>query len=172
MTNKLTFKVDGQVLTMERVFDAPHALVFEAHSTAEHLKHWWGPNGWILSACTVDFRPGGVWHYCMKCIDQNQGDFFGFESWGKAVYKEIVTNEKIAYVDYFSDAEGNESADMPSANVTMTFEATEDGKTKFVSVTRYPTEEALKTVVEMGMEQGISETSDRLVAYLEELKSS
>ncbi|MNR60899.1 hypothetical protein D3C85_1825000 [compost metagenome] len=59
---------------------------------------------------------------------------------------------------------------MPSGDITMTFEATEDGKTKFVSVTRYPTEEALKTVVEMGMEQGISETSDRLVAYLAELK--
>ncbi|MEK8132818.1 SRPBCC domain-containing protein [Paenibacillus filicis] len=166
MANKMTFKVEGSVLTMERVFDAPRELVFEAYSTAEHLKHWWGPRGWTLSACTVDFRPGGIWHYCMKCIDKNQGDFYGFESWGKAVYKDIVASEKIVYTDFFSDAEGHEAAGMPSSDITMTFETLEDNKTKITSRASYASEEALKKVIEMGMEQGISETSDRLEEYL------
>ncbi|GAA0134512.1 hypothetical protein YSY43_13520 [Paenibacillus sp. YSY-4.3] len=47
--------------------DAPRDLVFQMFKEAEHLKRWWGPKGWEI--CNVDFRPGGVRHYCMKCVD-------------------------------------------------------------------------------------------------------
>ncbi|CAK4847118.1 unnamed protein product [Aphanomyces euteiches] len=159
-------KAEGNVLTLERVFDAPRELVFKAFSEAEHLKHWWGPRGWTLTVCNVDFRPGGVWHYCMKCIDEKQVDFFGFESWGKAVYEEIVAPEKIIFVDYFSDADGNEAEGMPSSHITMTLNELE-GKTKIISRARYVSAEALKNVMDMGMEQGITETWDRLEEYLQ-----
>ncbi|WP_138755663.1 SRPBCC domain-containing protein [Paenibacillus sinopodophylli] len=170
MSNQMIATVIGQELILERVFEAPSELVFQVFSQAEHLKHWWGPRGWEVTACTVDFRPGGVWHYCMKCVDRNQGDFFGFESWGKAVYQEIVDGEKIIYVDYFSDAEGNENEDLPATHITMTFEAFEDNKTKLVSRSTYASAEALKTVLDMGMEQGISETWDRLGEHLQTLQ--
>ncbi len=166
MSNKMTFKTEGSKLIMERVFDAPRELVFKAFSEAEHLKQWWGPRGWTVTVCNVDFRPGGIWHYCMKCMDENQGDFYGTESWGKAVYKEIVEAEKIVYVDYFSDAEGNEAEGMPSSQIETTFEAV-DGKTKVVSRVQFASAEALKTVLEMGMEQGITETWDRLAEHLQ-----
>ncbi|MCY9668398.1 SRPBCC domain-containing protein [Paenibacillus alginolyticus] len=169
MSNQMITKVEGQELILERAFNAPRELVFKAFSEAEHLKHWWGPRGWTLTVCNVDFRPGGIWHYCMKCIDQNQGDYYGYESWGKAVYGEIVEAEKIVYVDYFSDADGNETAGMPSSQITMTF-VEHEGKTKLVSRARYESAEALKTVMEMGMEQGISETWDRLEEHLQATK--
>ncbi|MBL0385052.1 SRPBCC domain-containing protein [Tumebacillus sp. ITR2] len=169
MSNKMTTKVEGQELILERVFDAPRDLVFQAFSEADHLKNWWGPRGWTLTVCNVDFRPGGVWHYCMKCIDQNQGDFYGFESWGKAVYQEIVSPEKIVYIDYFSDAQGNENPEMPSSQITMTFEEL-DGKTKLVSRARFASAEALKNVMDMGMEQGITETWDRLAEHLQSIQ--
>jgi uncharacterized protein YndB with AHSA1/START domain len=169
MSNKMITKVEGQELILERVFDAPRELVFKAFSEAEHLKHWWGPRGWTVTVCTVDFRPGGIWHYCMKCIDKNQGDFYGYESWGKAVYREIIEGEKISYVDYFSDAEGNEAEGMPSSQITMTFVEYE-GKTKLVSRAQYASAEALKAVLEMGMEQGITETWDRLAEHLQTIK--
>lgn len=169
MSNKMISKVEGQELILERVFDAPRELVFKAFSEAEHLKMWWGPRGWTLPVCTVDFRPGGVWHYCMKCIDEQQGDFFGMESWGKGVYQDIVEGEKIVYIDYFSDAEGNENQDMPSTLVTMLFEEF-DGKTKLISRSKYASAEALKTVIDMGMEQGITETWDRLAEHLQSVQ--
>ncbi|WP_139994771.1 SRPBCC domain-containing protein [Paenibacillus paridis] len=170
MTNQMISKVEGQELILERVFHAPRQLVFKAFSEAEHLKHWWGPRGWTLSACTVDFQEGGVWHYCMKCLDKNQGDFYGMESWGKAVYKEIVDGEKIVYVDFFSDAEGNELDTMPSAHVTTTF-LEQDGQTKLISRSRYASADELKKVMEMGMEQGITETWDRLSEHLQAVQS-
>lgn len=169
MSNKMISKVEGQELFLERVFDAPRELVFKAFSEAEHLKHWWGPRGWTLTVCNVDFRPGGIWHYCMKCIDENQGDFYGYESWGKAVYREIVEAEKIVFVDYFSDAEGNEAEGMPSSQITMTF-VEHEGMTKLVSRGKYASAEALKTVLEMGMEQGITETWDRLAEHLQSIQ--
>lgn len=87
------------------------------------------------------------------------------ESWGKAVYQEIIENEKIVYTDYFSDAEGNEAEGMPPSQITVIF-TEEEGRTRLVSRAVFDSTEALKTVVDMGMEQGISETWDRLDEYL------
>ncbi|QQE73500.1 SRPBCC domain-containing protein [Brevibacillus composti] len=165
----MLIRAQGQTFAMERIFDAPRELVFQAFSQAEHLKNWWGPRGWTLPVSDLDFRPGGTWHYCMKCVDPNQGDFYGFESWGKSVYHEIVEGEKIVYIDYFSDAEGNESKEFPSSKTTLRF-FDYQGKTKVVSETLYDTPEALKTVIDMGMEQGITETWDRLAEHLQSVQ--
>ncbi len=169
-SNAMVSRVENErVLVLERVFDAPRDLVFKMFKEPEHLKRWWGPKGWELPVCNVEFRPGGVWHYCMKCVDKNQGDFYGMESWGKAVYKEIVEPEKIIYTDYFSDAEGNTNDTMPSTEVTMEF-IDLGGKTKLVSRGEYVSAEALKTVMDMGMLEGITQTWDRLEESLNEVK--
>ncbi|UPK45164.1 SRPBCC domain-containing protein [Paenibacillus pabuli] len=158
-----------KVLVLERVFDAPRELVFSMFKEPEHLQRWWGPRGWTIPVCNVDFRPGGIWHYCMKCEDKSQGDFYGMESWGKAVYKEIVEPERIVYTDYFSDAEGNTDESLPSTEVTMQF-IDLGGKTKIVNRSEYVSADALQTVMDMGMLQGITETWDRLAERLGEVK--
>lgn len=169
LPNIMLSKIRNQELTLERIFNAPRELVFKAFSEAEHLKHWWGPRGWTLTVCTVDFRPGGAWHYCMKCMDPNQGDFYGVEAWGKAVYREIIDGEKIVYTDYFSDADGNESQELPASEITMIFEEYE-GKTRLISHSKFASADALKTVIDMGMEQGITETWDRLAEHLQSIQ--
>lgn len=152
---------DERVLVLERVFDAQRHEVFRMYSDAEHLERWWGPRGWELPVCNVDFRPGGVWHYCMKCVDEAQGDFFGMESWGKAVYEEIAAPERIVLADFFSDADGGTNDDMPSTKVTLTFEDL-GATTRLVSRGEYVSPEALKSVMDMGMLEGITQTWDRL----------
>lgn len=165
MSNEMSIRVEGQELVLERVFGAPRQLVFKAFTESDHLKHWWGPQGWTMPVCKVDLRPGGVWHYCMKCEDRSQGDFYGMESWGKGVYQEIEAPEKLVYTDYFSDAEGNIAPDMPPSDVSLIF-TEEEGQTKVVSRSRFHSEKELQAVMEMGMEQGIRETWDRLAGYL------
>lgn len=168
--NKMVSNVENdKVLVLERVFEAPRELVFKMFKEPEHLKRWWGPRGWELPVCNVDFRPGGVWHYCMKCVDESQGEYYGMESWGKAVYRDIDEPETIAYTDYFSDAEGKENEAMPATEVTMTF-IDLGGKTRLVSRSEYVSAEALKTVTDMGMLQGITETWDRLEERLGEVR--
>ncbi|GEM49266.1 SRPBCC domain-containing protein [Deinococcus cellulosilyticus] len=156
---------NGKVLVLDRVFKAPRDLVFEAFTTAEHLSKWWGPRGWDMPHCTVDLRPGGKWHYCMKCVDPNQGQFYGMESWGLGVYQEIEAPARLVYTDHFSDAQATINENMPATLSTLTFEEVEGG-TKVTTRAEYDTEEALKTVMDMGMLQGITETWDRLAEHL------
>lgn len=169
--NTMTSRVEGdRTLVLEREFDAPRELVFNAFKDPEHLKQWWGPKGWELPVCKVDFRPGGVWHYCMKCVDKTQGQYYGMESWGKAVYQEITEPAKVSYIDYFSDAQGSENRDMPSTKGTNTF-VDLGGRTKLVSRAEYASPEALKTVMDMGMIDGIGQTYDRLDDLLRQSRS-
>lgn len=169
--NSMTSRVENDtVLVLEREFNAPPELVFKMFKDPEHLKHWWGPRGWELPVCKVDFRPGGIWHYCMKCVDKNQGEFYGMESWGKAIYQEIVEPKKVVYTDYFSDAEGNNNESMPSTNVTMEFVDVGGGKTKLVSRGKYATKADLDAVINMGMMEGITQTWDRLEERLKSVR--
>ncbi len=146
-------------LTLTRTFDAPRPLVFEAFSSCEHLKHWWGPRSWPMHECTIDFRVGGVWHYCLR--GPNPED----ESWGYAVYDEIVAPERIAYTDSFADAEGNVNEQMPRTRSTIDLVEV-DGRTRATFCAAYPTAEDLRTVIDMGMEAGITETLDRLEEHV------
>lgn len=148
-----------QELVLTRTFDAPRKLVFEAYSSCEHLKNWWGPRTWPMVECTMDFRIGGVWHYCLR--GPNEGD----ASWGRAVFSEIVEPERIVYLDAFSDAEGNVNEGMPQTESHIEF-ADDNGRTRVTLRARYPSPADLKTVLDMGMVDGITDTLDRLDEYL------
>lgn len=58
---------------------------------------------------------------------------------------------------------------MPATEVTMAF-IDQGGKTRLVSRSEYVSAEALKTVTDMGMLQGITETWDRLEERLNEVR--
>jgi len=169
MFNKnLVTKVEGRELVMERIFDAPRDLVFKVFSESDHLAKWWGPKGWQTENRKFEFKPNGVWHYCMRCIDKNQGDFYGQESWGKAVYHEIIEPEKIVYTDMFVDEDGNAVDGMPELLVTMMF-VEHEGKTNIITRSRFDSVEALQQVMDMGVVQGVTSQYERLDDYLDEL---
>src|SRR5205814_7147729 len=84
-------------LVITRVCNAPRDLVFDAWTKPEHLKHWWGPKGFKMLHCSVDLRPGGMFHYGMEA--QN-----GSQMWGKFVYRDIVPPERLTFTISFSDA--------------------------------------------------------------------
>ena len=52
---QVTTPSDTQIVST-RVFDAPRELVFEAHSSCEHMSKWWGPRRYEISECDMDFR--------------------------------------------------------------------------------------------------------------------
>lgn len=148
----------GNEVGFERVFGAPRPLVFKAWTECERLKHWWGPAEWTLPTCTLDLRPGGVWHYCMRGPK-------GEESWGKSIYREIVEPERLVYDDFFSDASANVNEKMPGLLVTVTF-ADAGSSTNVKMHTVVESEEQLQTLMKMGMVQGTTEMLDRLEGYL------
>jgi len=113
--DKIQVKTTDHNLIMTRYFRVPRNLVFQAYSSCGYLINWCGPKEWPMEECTLKFRPGGEWFYCLR--GPNTGD----ESWGKAIYKEIIKPDRIVYLDYFSDMDGNINEEIPAPEITMTF---------------------------------------------------
>jgi uncharacterized protein YndB with AHSA1/START domain len=163
-TTTSTGSAQGEIV-ITRVLDAPRGLVFEAWTEPEHVKRWWGPNGFTTPVVRIDLRPGGVWHNCMRSPD-------GRDYWSRGVYREIVKPERIVTTDSFADAEGNRvepteygmSASWPSeALLTVTFDE-HDGRTRLTL--RHAVGGAPAPEREM-CQQGWSESLDRLAGYVE-----
>src|SRR5687768_5452371 len=118
--NKVTKDEAARTLKMERLFNAPRDRVWKAFTTDE-INKWWGPRGWETTTKHMDFSPNGYWLYGMKCVDENQGEWFGQESWGKSVYETIDEPNGYTYTDYFADANGDEQPNMAVTKVKMEF---------------------------------------------------
>jgi len=158
-------KIEGSTLTLERVFSAPRQKVWDVFTKPELFSKWWGPKGWSTEVKEFNFTEGGINHYGMKCDDSEQTDWYGKYSWGKMVYEKINPIESIVYKDYFVDENAEVQVGMPVSESDLRFVEANEG-TKLVCVVTYESEEALKTVVEMGMLQGIAMTWDNLEALL------
>jgi uncharacterized protein YndB with AHSA1/START domain len=166
--SKTSFKVedDKKTLIVERVFKAPKQKVWEAYTKAEFLEKWWGPRGWETTVKEFDFSEGGEWFYIMKCVDKDQGEWFGKESCGKAVYDNIKPYDSFAYTDYFCDIDGKIDESLPASYTVLSLIENENGETKLVTKTSYDTAKDLEQVLEMGMKEGFEMTLDRLEEFL------
>lgn len=60
-----TFKQEGNILIHTRLLDAPRDLVWEVWTSPEHIKEWWGPNGFSLSTKSMTVAPGEIWDFIM-----------------------------------------------------------------------------------------------------------
>lgn len=132
--NKPTTQVATRDLVIERIFDAPVDLVWQAWTDPEHVKRWWGPKDFTAPVIKIDFRVGGVYLFLMRSPD-------GQDYWSTGVFREIVPLKKIVYTDSFADEKGNVvsaahygmAEDFPlELLVTLTFEDAGDGKTRFI----------------------------------------
>ncbi len=83
-------EVERGEFTITRIFAAPRALVFAAWTQPEHLAHWWGNHGTVLTSCEVDARNGGVFKYCMRTSD-------GTDYWVAGEYHEVSAPEKLVF---------------------------------------------------------------------------
>lgn len=84
---------------ISRVFDAPRRLLWRAWTEPAHLAQWMSPAGFSNFHAELDLRPGGSYLYGLKMPD-------GSEMWGKWLIREIVENERLVYVQHFSDRNG------------------------------------------------------------------
>lgn len=156
---------DNGVLTATREFSASAEKVWEAMTKPELFEQWWGPRGWSTTVKHMNVEPGGYVLYGMKCEDEAQGDWFGKESWGKSTYEIVDPPRELTYTDEFCDSDGKVDENMPGMKITVTFEPTEAG-TRMISKTTFAKPEDLKTVMDMGMQEGFTQTWDRLEEFL------
>lgn len=156
---------------IQRTFKAPRELVFAAWTDPHHLQQWFGPKGVTMPSCTMDLRPGGVFHYCMQWPD-------GTPMWGKWTFKEIDPPRRLVAISAFSDEHGGlgrhpMAPEWPSQMLmTVAFEDVGGGTLVSISVSSYESTEAESRVFNAGhgsMTQGWGGTFDRFDAYLDGL---
>ncbi len=143
-------------IVIQRTFDAPRALVFEALTQPKQLKRWLlGPPGWTMTECENDLTAGGTFRHVWQHADGNQMARCG-------QYREIVPPERIVRTERFEfgcEAQSSEQL----ATLTLT---EQDGQTHMTITVVFPSREARDGAIASGMEQGIAASYDRLAAMI------
>ncbi|NUM55835.1 MAG: SRPBCC domain-containing protein [Candidatus Hydrogenedentes bacterium] len=140
-------------MVIERLVDAPRELVFRAFTEPEHVKHWWGPNGFTNTIHEMDVRPGGVWRFIMHGPD-------GTDYPNKIVYVEVLPPERLVY---------EHSGDRPDGPVLFRSTVTLDdagGKTKVTLRALFPSADEFRRAKEFGAAEGGQQTLARLAEYV------
>jgi uncharacterized protein YndB with AHSA1/START domain len=143
-------------IVIERVFDAPARLLFAAFSGPEHVMRWFGPKGYPLTLCEMDFRVGGRYRFAMTGPDGTQMPPFG------GAYLEIIPGERIVY---------SSRAEWPGAEemvVTVTF-VEERGRTTLTLRTLFASIAMKEKHVARGYAEGVGSGLDQLAGVVDEM---
>jgi len=154
---KVTTPTDREVV-VERDFNAPRQLVFDAFTKPELVRRWLlGPNGWSMPVCEIDLRAGGRYRYVWR------KDATGTEMGMGGVFREVTAPEKLVATEKFDEAwYAGEALD------TTVFE--ERGEITKVKLTvLYESKEARDTATRSGMERGMVAGYNRLEELLASL---
>jgi uncharacterized protein YndB with AHSA1/START domain len=150
---------DARSITIVREFDAPPEALFLAHSKPDHVKRWFGPKGWPLTLCEMDFRVGGKWRFAMTGPDGKQNPAFG------GTYLAIEPNRLIRFDNAF---------ELPGAEtmiMTTTLESLPGGRTRLMLHTLFGSLAMHATHIGAGFESGTNSGLDQLADVVADLKA-
>ncbi len=132
----------------QRVFDAPQALVWAAHTDPRHIPQWMtGPEGWTMPTCEIDLRPGGSWRYVWR---KSRGEEMAME--GGVV--EVVPPSRLVTTERWGP-------EWPETLNILEFTALGD-RTLLTMTVRYPSQEARDAALRTGMKDGMEQSYARL----------
>jgi uncharacterized protein YndB with AHSA1/START domain len=153
MTTKTDFKkpdtLENREIKITRVIDAPRDLVFEVWTDPEHIKHWWGPNGFTTTISQMNVKPGGLWELVLHGPD-------GTDYKNKSIYKEIIKPERIV-LDHVSG---------PKFQMSIQFEAQGDKTLISIQMLFESADQLEKVIQEFKADEGLVQNVDRLASYL------
>jgi uncharacterized protein YndB with AHSA1/START domain len=113
--------VDRPTLHLQRVFNAPRALLWAAWTKPEMIVRWMGPVTWPAISHTSDFKVGGRWSATLEST-AGEGSYHQF-----GTYLEIVPEERLVFT--FKWADGHEDGTPVDTLVTVTFNDSPGGRT-------------------------------------------
>jgi len=139
-------------LILERTMDAPRDLVWKAWTDPEHVKSWWAPKPYETPECEIDLRPGGIFYTRMTGPD-------GFDNASAGCFLEIVPGERIVWTSALGP--GYRPTEIDPGNcggfaftAVVTFEDTEDGRTRYRAVAMHKDGADSETHRQMGFHEG------------------
>jgi uncharacterized protein YndB with AHSA1/START domain len=135
---------------IERDFDAPRPLVWEAYTDPELLCEWLGPRRLTMTVQEMDVRSGGSYRYTHESPEEDRPFVFFGE------FREVEPPRLLVQTFQF---EGNEH---PPAVDRVEFEELDGDRTRIVVTAAFPSVESRDEMLEAGMERGVSEGYEKL----------
>lgn len=153
---KTEIKTDLELATFlaTREFEAEISLVLRFFTDAELLDQWWAPAQWKCETKLMEFQEGGRWVYNM--VGQ-EGERHG----GIQLYEAIDFETFFSGKDAFADQSGEIDESLPACTWKNSFTKTDKG-TLLVSEAQYPSTESLRTVLDVGISEGLAMGHDQL----------
>ena len=146
---------DTQVIVTRR-FAAPPARVFAAHTDPALLARWMtGPDGWVMTNCQCDARPGGT----LRCDWAPEGDGAGAFHL-TAEFLAVEPHRRIVHVErmFLPDP-------TPDNHVETTF-APDGTGTLLTMIMTLPDAATREIMLATGMEDGMEASYARLEGWL------
>ena len=131
--------------------NAPIELVWEVWTNPEHLKKWWGPDGFTNTITKMEMRKDGEWSLVMHGPD-------GTDYKNESIFREIMKHKKIVY-DHVSG---------PRFLATIEFKAL-GNKTRIDWHMLFETKEQfIQTVKTFKADKGLKQNIEKLQVYFTE----
>ena len=146
--------MEAKTIRVEREFDAPVEKVWRAWTDSTMLDQWWAPHPWRAETKSMDFRPGGFWLYCMRGPANES-------HWARVDYQTIEKLKHFEAMDSFCDENGIKTSALPSMNWRNDFQGMGDSTKVIVNIS-FDKEADIRTLLEMGFEQGFTSAMDNL----------
>jgi len=152
--------VRARKLTLRRTFPVPPEAVFQAFVSAEALKEWWSPKGYVTVEAHADVRVGGRYSLVMRAQTGSTTVYV------QGFFHEITPPHKLVFTHVFERrGDGELFAQVGLADhqtlVTVEFKARAGGTELVLVQEKIPTRGA-EELVQVGW-QGIL---DKLARYL------
>lgn len=145
-------------LTVTRSFNAPLPVVWSAWTESEILDQWWAPKPFKAETKSMDFRAGGLWHYCMVGPE-------GEKHWCRVDYHSVTFQKHISSTDGFCDENANPNTEFPLMHWEKNFKSDGDETNVYIELT-FDKEEDMGTILQMGFEEGFTAGLENLDEYL------
>lgn len=141
-------------VTLQTEFAAPREKVWQAHIDPAMVTRWWGPRGYKMKVETYEPKVGGKWRILHV-------DTEGHEHWFHGEYKTVTKPEKIERTFIYEP--------VPEAIMQeiTTFTALDDNRTELITISKFPSLEALQGMTNSGMEWGATQGLERLAELVE-----
>jgi uncharacterized protein YndB with AHSA1/START domain len=157
---KIIAEPGKQTITIEREMDVKRVVVFEAFTDAELFVEWMGPSRLSLRLEIFEPFEGGSWRY----INQDE---FGTSYVFRGVFHEVTKPERIIQTFEFEGLSERGRVKLE----TWTFEEMPGGGTKIIMESLFRSVADRDNMMRSGMEEGVTESFDRLSRLLEKTKT-
>lgn len=143
-------------LVIEREIDVPVALVWKAWTTPAHLRQWFVPRPWTVTACEMDLRPGGIFRTVMRSPEGQEFPNLG-------CYLDVVPEQRLIFTDTLLP--GFRPAPEPFFTAALLLAPNGSG-TRYTAIALHGDAEGRKKHEEMGFYDGWNTVIDQMVDFI------